>query len=201
MTFNNTTLYDFINSNPSLQLQSNFEFRWPLVFNEDSFLVDTLEIPEIDSTQGYMYLDGYQLPVLSTPRFTNTIRLSFWAPEPFMNRYGVLFDELLAQRMDGKDAYIIPRSTPTSKVLANVRNVYTLHLYDTRLKQLTTDEHSSASEALVHINMTLVFGAYDITIANSTIRMNTANLNDYSTTSWDLLEKFGSESLASSLRP
>lgn len=201
MTFSNKSLYDFIKSNPSLQLQANFEFRWPLVFKDNSFLVDTLEIPEIDSTQGYMYLDGYQLPVLGTPRFTNTIRLSFWAEEPFMNKYGILFTELLDQQMDGEDSYIIPRSTPATKSLANLKNVQTLHLYDTRLKQITTDEHSASSQALVHVNLTLVFAAYDITMTNADIRMNTSSLNDYSASAWDLLNKFGADSLADSLRP
>ena len=201
MTFSNKSLYDFIQSNPSLQLQANFEFRWPLVFKDNSFLVDTLEVPEIDSTQGYMYLDGYQLPVLGTPRFTNTLRVSMWAEEPFMNKYGILFTELLNQQMDGEDSYIIPRSTPATKSLANLKNVHTLHLYDTRLKQITTDEHSASSQALVHVNLTLVFAAYDITMANADIRMNTSSLNDYSASAWDLLNKFGADSLADSLRP
>ena len=192
MTFSNKSLYDFINSNPSLQLQANFEFRWPIIFNDNSFLIDTLEIPEIDSTQGYMYLDGYQLPILGTPRFTNSIRLSFWAQEPFLGKYGILFNELIEQKLDKQrrsDAFIIPRNTPESKAFVNSNNVLTLHLYDVKLKQITSDEHSSSSEALVHINLTLVFGAYDITMANNDIKMNTNYLSVYSSTAWDLFQK------------
>lgn len=188
MTFSNKSLYDFIQSNPSLQLQANFEFRWPLIFNENSFLVDTLEIPEVDSTQGYMYLDGYQLPVLGTPRFTNTIRLSFWAEEPFISKYILLFNELIGQTLEGSEAYIIPRSTPASRFDANSYPMMTLHLYDVKLKQIQTDEHSAASQALVHTNLTLVFGAYDITEAGSTNRVNS---NEYMLKSsiWDVIQQ------------
>lgn len=177
MTFSKKSLYDFIKSNPSLQLQANFEFRWPLVFNENSFLIDTLEIPEVDSTQGYMYLDGYQIPVLGTPRFTNAIRLSFWAEEPFFKKYELLFNELKSQKTlnainQDSSAYLIPVSTEETHSIAN-NDKKSLRLYDTKLKQISVDEHNASSQALVHINLTIAFGAFDVfeqKISNSNSR-------------------------------
>ena len=176
--------HDFLKSGSSLQLQSNFEFRWPLLFDKNSFLIDTLEVPEIDSTQGYMYLDGYQIPVLSTPRFTNTIRVSFWAEEPFLETYKPLFNELTTQEkfnglyiknqtdFNKNKAYIIPISTeeinPSNKNSVEYQDK-AICLYDTRLKQITVDEHSASSQALMHINLTITFAIFnivDITLQN-----------------------------------
>ena len=199
MNFSSKSFFDFIKSNPSLQLQANFEFRWPLAFEENSYLIDTLEIPEIDSTQGYMYLDGYQIPVLGTPRFTNTIRVSFWAKEPFLNNgdsgYEIFFKELIKQRISqqqGKsEAYIIPCSTPPHT--DRMRAIKTFHFYDVKLKQITVDEHSASSQALVHINLTLTFGAFDITFENKTVQNGMAS-NDIDDTE-DRKEKNSADSV------
>lgn len=195
LSFTKKGLYDFLQSNPSLQLQANFEFRWPLVFNDDSFLIDTLEVPEVDSTQGYMYLDGYQLPVLGTPRFTNAIRISFWVKEPFIETYEPLFNELFGQELEGSEAFIIPCSTD-KYMKKESGKLKTLHLYDVKLKQMTTDEHSAASQALVHINLTLAFGAFNITEENSNLENGIRN--DGLDESHDIEEKNAAD-LASTL--
>lgn len=199
MIFTKKSLNDFIKSNPSLQLQANFEFRWPVVFDKNSFLIDTLEVPEIDSTQGYRYLDGYQIPVLGTPRFTNTIRVSFWAEEPFLKKYFELFNELVKHETLGKEkseAYIIPVSTEKIHSLeVDEFDKKALCLYDTKLKQITVDEHSSSSQALVHINLTIVFGAFDI--VDRKLNNSNSRLENLASNEWDYAEKMYADTLYS----
>ena len=199
MTFTKKSLYDFIQSNPSLQLQANFEFRWPILFNDNSFLIDTLEVPEIDSTQGYRYLDGYQIPVLGTPRFTNVIRISFWAKEPFFEKYIELFNELTTQQtlsQEKSEAYIIPVST--EKVHSLETNEFenkVICLYDTKLKQITVDEHSSSSQALMHVNITIAFGAFMVT--DKKLNNSKARLGNLASSEWDYAQKSFADSYGS----
>lgn len=214
MNFSSKSFFDFIKSNPSLQLQANFEFRWPILFEENSFLIDTLEIPEIDSTQGYIYLDGYQLPVLGTPRFTNTIRVSFWAKEEFFNHYEILFKELLEQKLEqssqSSDAFILPcKSTdeflgyrsilPDSFInwAQGASQTKVLRLYNARLKQITSDEHNSSSQTLMHINLTLVFDFFKLEDNNFNRIASSTNGSIDETP--DRIEQSNAESLASSI--
>jgi len=64
-------LYDFLVKPIDFQIQSMFEFRYPVLFDDDSFLIEQLNFPQLEANTGNVYLDGYQIPVHSTGKFGN----------------------------------------------------------------------------------------------------------------------------------
>lgn len=140
MGFGRKNVYDFLLSRTTFQLQSNFEFRYPKLFDDNSFLIDQINMPQLSTKVGMVYLDGLQIPVHSAPEFgDNELTFTMYVPEKFLEGpYGIIFQTILDKNHDitkwanrnretgtelpGKDgeekminAYIIPTESTTSK--------------------------------------------------------------------------------------
>ena len=74
MIYNQNSLYQFLKADKSYQNQASFEFRYPTLFDKESFLIDQVDFPHLEKTVGYTWLDGFQIPVHSIAKFGNEIR-------------------------------------------------------------------------------------------------------------------------------
>lgn len=93
------SLHQFVTNSITYQNQAMFEFRYPVLFEDDSFLIEQLNFPKVDSNVGYVYLDGYKFPVHSTALFDNEITFTMYVDEQYLlpsGKYYKIFNALLA---------------------------------------------------------------------------------------------------------
>lgn len=95
-------LYTFLkNSKFNYQKQAEFEFRYPVLFHDNSFKIEQLSFPIIDTNIGYAYINGYQIPVHSTPKFDNEISFTMYVEENFLlGEYKAIFDTIIDETHD-----------------------------------------------------------------------------------------------------
>lgn len=97
--FNDRKLYDFLNdSRKPYQSQAMFEFRYPKLFDDNSFLIEQVNFPKIDTNTGYVYIDGYEIEIHSTPKFDKEVSFSMYVEEGFLEsndgKYKYIFDNI-----------------------------------------------------------------------------------------------------------
>lgn len=102
MNFSSNSLYNFITSSTyTFQSQAEFEFRYPVLFNENSFKIDQLSFPTIDTHVGNVYINGYEIPVHSMPKFEHEINFTMYVEEEFLlGEYGLIFSTILSEHHD-----------------------------------------------------------------------------------------------------
>ena len=74
-------LTNFLNKNISYQQSAMFEFRYDGLFNKESFLIEQLNFPTLKTNTGYVWLDGYKIPVHSTAEFGNSFTFTMYIDE------------------------------------------------------------------------------------------------------------------------
>ena len=92
------SLFHFLTEDISFQNQAWFEFRYPVLFKEDSFMIESLNFPKVEANVGNIYLDGYKIPVHSTGAFDNEISFSMYVDERDLRwdgKYFRIFNSLL----------------------------------------------------------------------------------------------------------
>lgn len=131
-----------------LQLQAMFEFRYPVLFGNDSFLIEQINFPKVDTNVGNVYLDGYKIPVHSTAQFDNEISFTMYVDErdfKYDGRYFSVFRTLLdpTHRLYGNDNYITQLITDALQSENSTRNAKIIPLsgkYINDEKQRDTEE-------------------------------------------------------------
>ena len=167
-----------VHSHGVLQNQAMYEFRYPILFENDSFLIEQVNFPKLDTNVGYIYLDGYRIPVHSAGQFDNEISFTMYAEESnFLpeGKYFKVFDSILdinhklvpfdiSKSIDSAyTAKIIPLST---KYNAGERNSMdsksVIVLYNALIKSITlSGGFSSNSQALAKFDVTVTYAFFD----------------------------------------
>ncbi len=187
------SIYDFLNqdSKTGYQSQSMFEFRYPILFEDDSFLIDQLDYPKLDTNVGYIYLDGYKIPVHSTGSFDNEIRFSMYVRESdldYNGKYYKIFHSLITDDkhiFDDKHqtevikAKITPLSySETGDSLVNDINAKTIILYNAMIKSASMQGgFSSNSIALTKFDVTMTYAFFEYAGDNPNIVRNEDYIN------------------------
>lgn len=108
-------LYDFLSKPIAFQQQAMFEFYYPFLFEENSFLIEQLNFPQVTTNTGFVYLDGYKIPVHSTADFGNEITFTMYAEEnDFSQANGKYFDIIESFLNKDHNIYL---STHNSQIL------------------------------------------------------------------------------------
>ena len=186
------SLYDFVTQDVSLQTQSNFEFRYPILFKEDSFLINQIDWPNVELNQGNVYIDGYAIPVFSSPKYGTEIKFSMYVPEPFFTKYTEIFNAIInksdnitendnnsvryyaEQLFSSPYAEIIPLNPEISRTMTGdfVTSLFksnsllpsSLKLVNARIKSLSMNSGFTANSiALAMFDVTMTFSYFEIT--------------------------------------
>lgn len=147
-----------------LQLQAMFEFRYPVLFGKDSFLIEQINFPKVDTNVGNVYLDGYKIPVHSTAQFDNEISFTMYVDERdfrYNGRYFSVFKTILdpTHRLFGNDDYITQLnsdataiqseySTRTASIIP-ISGTYTNGFRDTEGTQKTIKLYNALIKSIV----------------------------------------------------
>lgn len=162
-------LHEFLSSGLTFQKQAMFEFRYPTLFDEESFLIDQLGFPKLDTTIGYAYVDGLQIPVHSTVKPDNEITFAMYVEEEFL-KDGGKFASIFAMLLDEDhrenfncnagdiiNAYIFPLKTPKYGEKQS-DNFDCLTLCNAIIKSIALNGGFSAnSSTLIKFDVTLSF--------------------------------------------
>lgn len=175
------TLYQFLRNEISYQNQALFEFRYPVLFDEDSFMIDQLNFPKLDTNMGYIYLDGYRIPVHSTGLFDNEISFSLYVNENdlhYNGKYFKIFNSILDKNHELPYneftqntntitpiiAYITPLSTSINMESSDLKsdtNNRTILLYNALIKSIGLQGgFSSNSTALAKFDVTMTYSFF-----------------------------------------
>lgn len=144
------SFYNFLKNNSyAYQNQAMFEFRYPVLFEEDSFMIDQLNFPKLDTNIGNVYLDGYKIPVHSTALFDNEITFTMYVDERDLRKNGKyfqIFNSILEPehflkgiKQSSGIATIIPISTTfeTYEAGGKDENDRTIILYNALIKSIS----------------------------------------------------------------
>lgn len=173
ISFSRRKLYDFIASDISFQSQAMFEFRYPALFEDNSFLIEQLNFPKIDTQIGDVWVDGFAIPVHSVPKFDTELSFTMYAKEDFLtNEYAWVFNSICDPEHDiGKfqgetttnrpiEAYIIPLKEPYKNTTTKVN---TLVLYNALIKTISLSGGFTANtQALLKFDVALTFSYFKI---------------------------------------
>lgn len=192
--FSRKSLYDFVVSDIAYQNQASFEFRYPSLFDDNSFLIDQLDFPRLDTNVGNIWIDGYAIPVHSIPKFDTEMKFVMYVKEDFLkNEYSWIFKTILSETHDiGEfygdtntekpiEAYIIP----LKHTYKNTRKtVDTLVLYNALIKSISLSGGFSAnSQALLKFDVSLTFSYFKKVAKNGAVTSMSESLETSSTPS------------------
>lgn len=175
------SLFQFLTKPINFQIQSMFEFRYPVLFDDDSFLIDQLNFPQIEANTGLVYLDGYPIPVHSTGKFgNNEITFSMYVEEEDFSlgrkgagKYYKIFNSLLSQdhtliddvRSGITDSALVAKIIPVSAQVNGEAGYYDLDvnnrttiLYNALIKSMSlSGGFSSNSQTLAKFDVSMTF--------------------------------------------
>ena len=191
INFSRKKLYDFVTSDISFQSQALFEFRYPALFDDNSFVIDQLDFPKFDTNIGEIWIDGYSIPVHSVPKFDTELTFSMYAKEDFLtNEYAWIFNSIYdpghdigqfhgeATTRNPIEAYIIPLKEPYNNT---IKPVDTLVLYNALIKSISLSGGFSANaQALLKFDVALTFSYF------KKLRKNTLSFDTSESLSLDI---------------
>jgi hypothetical protein len=173
----NNNLHEFLNSDKIYQLNSRFEFRYPILFDDNSFLIDQIVFPKIEANIGNIWIDGFAIPVHSTAKFDNDITFTMYVPEHFLQyEYNWIFNSFLSDKhsiidnfveqktgnsINDFNAYLIPLSSEYIK--PPVKSDFSIELYNAKIKSISMPGGFSAnSQALAKFDIALSYSFFEI---------------------------------------
>lgn len=192
--FSRKSLYEFITNGIAYQNQAAFEFRYPALFDDNSFLIDQLDFPRLDTNVGNIWIDGFAIPVHAMPKFDTELKFVMYVKEDFLkNEYSWIFKTILSEKRDigefhGEattekplEAYIIP----LKHTYKNTRKTSdTLVLYNALIKSIALSGGFSAnSQALLKFDVSLTFSYFKKVAKSQSITSTSESLENGNTPS------------------